>query len=252
MNDIKIFENAQFGQVRTTGTSEEPLFCLADVCRALDLTANQVARRLEDGVFCKHIILDTMGREQQANFITEDGLYDVILDSRKPSAKKFRKWVTSEVLPSIRKRGSYTANAPTSAIQEKLQAASWAADFLHLTQASKLLMAQAILSPIGVPLPDYAPTEKAEPTIHCATFLLKQHGVNLSALAFNKKLVEKGICTRQHRKGANGKEHTWITLNADYSDYGQNVVNPQNLSQTQVQWYDNTFPTLLTQIGYAN
>lgn len=251
MNDIQLFQSPVFGEIRTTGTSEEPLFCLADVCNALGLQVNKVAQRLDEGVLTRYP-LATAGGIQQANFINEDGLYDVILDSRKPSAKKFRKWVTSEVLPSIRKRGSYTANAPTSAIQEKLQAASWAADFLNLTQASKLLMAQAILSPIGVPLPDYAPAEKAEPTIHCATFLLKQHGVNLSALAFNKKLVEKGICTRQHRKGANGKEHTWITLNADYSDYGQNVVNPQNLSQTQVQWYDNTFPTLLTQIGYAN
>lgn len=250
MNEIQIFNSPQFGEIRTTGTSDEPLFCLADVCRALELTAGKVAQRLGDDVLSKHPIFDSIGREQQALFVNEDGLYDVILDSRKPSAKKFRKWVTSEVLPSLRKHGSYTFTAPTSAIQEKLQAASWAADFLHLTQASKLLMAQAILSPIGLPLPDYAPAEKAEPTVHCATFLLKQHGVNLSALAFNKKLVEKGICSRQHRKGTKGKEHTWITLNSDYLDYGQNVVNPQNQQQTQVQWYDETFPTLLTKIGY--
>ena len=52
-------------------------------------------------------IIDSLGREQQANFINEDGLYDVILDSRKPEAKNFRKWITSDVLPSIRKRGLY-------------------------------------------------------------------------------------------------------------------------------------------------
>lgn len=64
-------------------------------------------RRLEDGVTTNHPILDNLGREQQANFVNEDGLYDVILDSRKPEAKQFRKWVTSEVLPSIRKHGAY-------------------------------------------------------------------------------------------------------------------------------------------------
>ena len=250
MNEIQIFNSPQFGEIRTTGTSDEPLFCLVDLCKALGIAnARNVKARLDAEDVCQMDTL-TNGGKQSLLFVNEAGMYDVILRSDSPSAKKFRKWVTSEVLPSIRKHGGYTFTAPTSAIQEKLQAASWAADFLHLTQASKLLMAQAILSPIGLPLPDYAPAEKSELTVHCATFLLKQHGVNLSALAFNKKLVEKGICTRQHRKGTKGKEHTWITLNSDFLDYGQNVVNPQNQQQTQVQWYDETFPTLLTKIGY--
>lgn len=61
------------------------------------------------GVVSTHPITDNLGRKQQANFVNEDGLYDVILDSRKPQAKAFRKWVTSEVLPSIRKTGSYSS-----------------------------------------------------------------------------------------------------------------------------------------------
>ena len=103
MNDIKIFENEKFGKIRTAGTMEEPLFCLADVCKALDLQSSAVTRRLEDGVISSRPIQDNLGRAQLANFVNEDGLYDVILDSRKPEAKAFRKWVTSEVLPSIRK-----------------------------------------------------------------------------------------------------------------------------------------------------
>ena len=69
--------------------------------------ASQVMKRLEDGVVTIHPIIDKLGRTQNANFVNEDGLYDVILDSRKPEAKKFRKWITSEVLPSIRKTGAY-------------------------------------------------------------------------------------------------------------------------------------------------
>ena len=108
MGEIKIFENAQFGQVRTTlSASNEPLFCLSDVCKVLELQASAVCRRLNDDVISSHPILDTIGRTQQANFVNEDGLYDFILDSRKPEAKAFRKWVTSEVLPAIRKTGGY-------------------------------------------------------------------------------------------------------------------------------------------------
>lgn len=106
MNEIQIFNHPQFGDIRTTGTPEQPLFCLADVCRVLELQPSAVMRRLDKGVTSNHP-LQTAGGIQQANFVNEDGLYDVILDSRKPEAKVFRKWVTSEVLPSIRKHGAY-------------------------------------------------------------------------------------------------------------------------------------------------
>ena len=104
---IEIFKNEQFGNIRVAGTNEEPLFCLADVCSSLELRQGDVRQRLNDGVVSTQPIIDSLGREQQANFINEDGLYDVILDSRKPEAKKFRKWITCDVLPSIRKHGIY-------------------------------------------------------------------------------------------------------------------------------------------------
>lgn len=110
--EIQIFENNEFGKIRTTGTPDNPMFCLADVCKALGLTAKIVNQRLSDEVVSKYPITDSLGRAQQALFVNEDGLYDVILDSRKPEAKKFRKWITSEVLPSIRKTGSYSINIP--------------------------------------------------------------------------------------------------------------------------------------------
>ena len=112
MNTIQIFKNPEFGEVRTAGTPENPLFCLMDICKALGLTQGHVRERLDDGVVSTEPISDSLGREQLANFVNEDGLYDVILDSRKPEAKKFRKWVTSEVLPSIRKSGGYIASSP--------------------------------------------------------------------------------------------------------------------------------------------
>lgn len=106
MKDLTIFKNEQFGEVRTAGTSENPLFCLADVCKVLELHSNVVRQRLTKDV-CSTYPLKTEGGIQQMTFVNEDGLYDVILDSRKPQAKAFRKWITSEVIPSIRKHGAY-------------------------------------------------------------------------------------------------------------------------------------------------
>lgn len=106
-NSLQIFNNPEFGNIRVTGSPDDPLFCLADICRAVDLDPSAVMRRLDKGVISSHP-LSTAGGTQMANFVNEDGLYDVILDSRKPEAKRFRKWITSEVLPSIRKTGSYS------------------------------------------------------------------------------------------------------------------------------------------------
>lgn len=117
-NEIQIFKNSEFGEIRTAGTAENPLFCLADVCNALGLRQNDVVRRLDKGVVSTHP-LSTGGGNQHFNFVNEDGLYDVILDSRKAEAKRFRKWVTSEVLPSIRKHGAYmTESALHRAVTE--------------------------------------------------------------------------------------------------------------------------------------
>ena len=95
---IKIFESPEFGRIRTVNDEKgEPWFCLAGVCKVLRLKQNGVAMRLDDGVISTEPISDSLGRTQMANFVNEDGLYDVILDSRKPSARASASWVTSEV-----------------------------------------------------------------------------------------------------------------------------------------------------------
>lgn len=106
-NEIRIFESPEFGQIRTVKDEKgEPWFCLRDVCKVLGLKQGDVYQRLAKGLVSTQP-LSTRGGTQMANFVNEDGLYDVILDSRKPSARAFRKWVTSEVLPQIRKTGGY-------------------------------------------------------------------------------------------------------------------------------------------------
>lgn len=107
-NSIEVFENPIFGQIRMIMVDDEPMFCLVDVCRALEIkNATDVAKRLDEDELTR---LNLGGRAGESNFITESGLYAVIVRSDKPNAKKFRKWVTSEVLPTIRKTGGYVNN----------------------------------------------------------------------------------------------------------------------------------------------
>lgn len=110
-NEIQVFSNSQFGDIRTIIAEDgEPRFCLADLCKAINVTNHRnVAKRIDqDGVRLMDTI-DSMGRTQQVLFVNEAGMYEVLLRSDSEEAKPFRKWVTSEVLPSIRKTGGYIA-----------------------------------------------------------------------------------------------------------------------------------------------
>lgn len=110
MNELQIFNNEEFGSVRTITKDNEPMFCLADVCKALDITnAGNVKQRLsEKGIH--NADTPTKGGMQNMVFINESNLYKVIFQSRKPSAERFTDWVTDEVIPSIRKNGGYISN----------------------------------------------------------------------------------------------------------------------------------------------
>lgn len=107
MGNIQIFKNESLGEVRVAGTSEEPLFCLADICKVLGLRVDAVQSRLSDAPI-RIGVTDSLGREQQMNFVNEKNLYKVIMRSDKPQAEPFQDWVCGEVLPSIRKTGEYS------------------------------------------------------------------------------------------------------------------------------------------------
>ena len=133
-NEIRIFESPEFGQIRTVKDEKgEPWFCLRDVCKVLGLKQGDVCQRLAKGLVSTQP-LSTRGGTQMANFVNEDGLYDVILDSRKPSARAFRKWVTSEVLPQIRRTGGYV---PLSAEDDEKTILAKAVRILNRTLEQK-------------------------------------------------------------------------------------------------------------------
>ena len=108
MNNLQIFSSEEFGEIRTVIIDGEPWFCMTDICKALEISnTSQAKTRLNaDGVITNEVI-DSIGRKQNANFVNEPNMYKLILQSRKESAERFTDWVTSEVLPAIRKTGSY-------------------------------------------------------------------------------------------------------------------------------------------------
>lgn len=103
-NNIQIFNNEEFGEVRTVMVSDEPWFVAADVCKALELSNPTVAvSRLDEDERAKF----NLGRQGEGTIVNEAGLYSLIFGSRKPEAKVFKRWITHDVIPAIRKTGGY-------------------------------------------------------------------------------------------------------------------------------------------------
>lgn len=199
---IEIFQNEQFGNVRVAmSESSEPLFCLADVCAILGLRQGDVRQRLDDALVSTQPITDSLGREQQANFVNEEGLYEAIFDSRKPEAKIFRKWVTSEILPSIRKHGAYMTG-------DTLEKALTSPDFL-IQLANKLKAEQQQRMIAEAKLKDQEPKVLFANAIVAAdnsvligklANVLKQNGVDIGQNRLFKWLRDNGyLCKSGER-----------------------------------------------------
>jgi prophage antirepressor-like protein len=200
-NQIQVFNNPQFGEIRTAGTADSPLFCLSDICRVLELSAKEVNRRLNKEVVSKHP-LETAGGTQQALFVNEDGLYDVILDSRKPEARQFRKWVTSEVLPSIRKTGGYLSttqdDSPELIMARALQVAQSTIDRHKqmLQQANERITIQEQEIKKAAPKVQYVDNVLQSVNTYTSTQLSKELGLR-EAEQLHKILRERGVMFKQ-------------------------------------------------------
>lgn len=115
MNDLTVFQNPEFGELRTAEHNGETWFCLADICRPLGIVSQDVRERLKkDRVVTIHHT-DKLGRPKDMLFVDESNLYRALFQSRKPEAERFTDWVTEEVLPSIRKTGRYESKPMTVA-----------------------------------------------------------------------------------------------------------------------------------------
>lgn len=112
MQSVKIFNNPDFGEIRTVAINGEPWFVGKDVAAALgyEKERNAILKHVDEDDALKWGIKDSLGREQQTTIINESGLYSLIFGSKLETAKVFKRWVTSEILPALRKMGTYSMN----------------------------------------------------------------------------------------------------------------------------------------------
>ena len=259
MNEMQIFSNPAFGQVRVSiDASNQPIFCLADICGVLGVSnVGNVKSRLDEDDIRQADSIDSIGRTQKILYVTEEGFYDVVIRSDSPKAKPFRKWVTHEVLPSIRKTGQYSLGQHQATLNEQIQAnltfADWTIKTLNLNDASKIAWAKKISDKFGLAaeLPSVVNAGTANPVLHSASDLLKERNVGISAQAFNRMLELKGVVRKATRPGRFGKTHKWFVINPDYDRFGQNQQDPKYQQQTQARWYDNLFDELLGIVGIS-
>lgn len=248
-NEIQIFENVEFGKVRTMVINDEPWFVGKDVAEALGYsdTSSAVSKNVDaDEKTTLLLEQDGSNYKSKTTLINESGLYSLILSSKLPTAKKFRKWVTSEVLPSIRKTGQYSATKSISPTTE--EAVLWitfVGKELGLNDSSKLLLMKQWGERKGLPTPDYV---SSKDVLLSASELLKRNNVSVSARVFNVAMIEKGFlekCTRPSSKGQKVFNH----LTTKGLSYGENQVSPNNPKETQPLYYEGKFSQLLTEVG---
>ena len=181
MNKLTIFDY-EGEEIRTLLKDGEPWFVAKDVCAVLGIqNVTQAVQRLEDDEHSMFDIGCSGGPER--NMVNESGLYALILRSDKPEAKKFRKWVTSEVLPSIRKQGGYMVVRPDES-DEAIMARA-----LQIMQATLQRRDEEIAR--LKPKADYA--DQVLDSVSCLTTTQVAKGMGMTAMELNRILCEKGI-----------------------------------------------------------
>ena len=201
MNELQIFKSHEFGEIRTTIQNGEPWFVAADVCKALDIENNRKAtNRLDDdekGVTSS----DTLGGKQNLTVVNEAGLYSLVLGSRKPEAKAFKRWITHEVLPTIRRTGGYV-NSAEAFIGHYLPYADESTRTMFRAQLKAIeeLNAKIEADKPKVLFADAVSSSDTTILVGEMAKILKQNGVNIGQKRFFEWLRQNGYLIK--RKGS--------------------------------------------------
>lgn len=185
MTDLQIFKNDTFGQVRILEKDNELWFVAKDVCDCLEIkNTTDALKRLYNDERSRF----NLGRQGETNIVNEYGLYNLVLSSRKPEAKEFKRWITHDVIPQIRKTGTYSMNIPKS-LPEALRAY---ANEVELHNATKAIVAQQEQQIAEFkPVKDYVDKILSSKSCLAITQIAADYG--LSAQELNKILHEAGL-----------------------------------------------------------
>ena len=199
-NMIEIFKNEEFGEIRTLTINNEPYFVGKDIASVLGYSNPRKALIDHVDEEDKGVTnCDTLGGKQKMTVINESGLYSLILSSKLPTAKKFKRWVTSEILPSIRKHGAYmTEETIEKAITNPDFLIKLATELKHEKEQRKLLEEEKKINAPKVIFADAVSVSDTNISIGSLSKLLKQNGINVGRnrlfewLRENKYLISKG------------------------------------------------------------
>ena len=242
-----------------TDDNGEPLFFAQDVAEILGYSGTAAMNKIIDDDDKEIRTFQNGTTYTKQSLVNESGLYQAIFGSTKTEAKRFKKWVTAEVLPFIRKTGSYTApNAPKS--KEQLELLAVALDALNVCPSSKLLCMGKALDKLAPSVADCLPVYtvdapngqlSSEATASLKS-LLTQHGVGISPIKINQRLEALGYIETRERPSTSGVVKKFKTITAKGLQFGKNIVSPNNPKETQPHWYVSTFTDLLNQLDTPN
>ena len=212
-----------------------------------------------------HPILDALGRAQETRVLPESDMMRLIVSSKMPAAERFEAWVFEEVLPTIRKTGSYTAPNYATA-SPRIEAASIALLVAESTARMLRIDGSSLLGYMGrvterlAPeligtLPVYAvnvpagavSTGSSEATLSLSV-LSKQHNTGLTAAKLNERLLEKGYIVQLTRPSTKGVKAFWSITEKGLA-FGCNLTSPANQKETQPVYFASRFPALLAELA---
>ena len=218
MENLKIFENEQFGQVRVVEKDGESWFVAKDVCDCLEISnTTDAIKRLD----CDEVTrLNLGGRVGEANLVNEPGLYSLVLGSRKREAKQFKRWITHEVIPSIRKTGQYIIHKDSYIIENPVERAQrWIEEY----QEKQGLIEQAKKDKPKVIFADAVSTSKTSILIGELAKILRQNGIETGQNRLFQWLRDNGFLIK--RKGTDHNMPTQYSMELDLFEVKETAIN---------------------------
>ena len=246
-NDHNQLFNFNNQDLRIVDDNGDPWFLAEDVAEILDYASpSSMIRRLDEDE--KDVL--NYGNGSFANrgsiIINESGLYNAVIGSKKPEAKDFKRWITGELLPTLRKTGRFDLSEQTNGFNQlERDILSVYFEVLKPSDADKLGTIRRLAESKGADvsfLPNYV---QSEGTLRSMTDLLNINGNPMSTQTANKLLIKAGLLAELERPSKGGKTKRYKQVTEQGQAFGQNLVSPQNTKETQPQWYEHKFKELL-------
>lgn len=242
MNDLQIFKNKEFGNIRIIEKDGEPWFVGKDIAEALGYqnTRKAIGDHVDDDDKKDGVtIRDAMGRDQSAVTINESGLYSLVLSSKLPSAKQFKRWVTSEVLPTIRKTGSYAKNQPTETQIMRAQAQLMNAQVRKAKMYAELAKVETLSATYKEVM-----VAKAADTLNGGEVIPLP---KLTRKTFSATEVGEILGVSSQKVGAITNKHNLKT--AEYGEWYRDKAKWSNKEVDTFKYYDNAIPVIKGYLG---